>query len=803
MKESSINTASNDVIKIAMDNANVNLMIADIDRNITYVNKSVVEMLQKNEADLRKELPNFSASKLVGTNVDQFHKDPSHQVSMLDNLTDTYKTRIKVGGIHFGLIANPIFNDDGTRAGTSVEWEDLTAQVKFEEDSARALVIKTALDGASTNLMIADIDRNITYVNQSVVEMLQSNEADLRKELPSFSASKLVGTNVDQFHKNPSHQITMLDNLTDTYKTRIKVGGIHFGLIANPIFNDDGTRMGTSVEWEDLTAQVKFEEESKKAQVIKTALDGASANMMMAGPDRRIMYINEAVQKMLKKNEADIRRELPNFSADNLVGTSIDDFHKNPAHQKNMLAALKDTYNTSIKVGELQFDLIANPIFDKDGERLGTSVEWQDVTEQLSAEAEIERLVGQASKGELSERLDADRFSGFLGNIASGLNQLLDAVSDPIQEIIRVTETQAKFDLTSNITKDYEGSYGQVKNALNLASDNINSVLNQSVTALEEVALSVEQLRISSQNLATGAEEQSTAVEEVSANLTETDSQVKANSENANIGNDLASETANIAESGQKKMQEMIESMQGISSSSDDIKKIIKVIDDIAFQTNLLALNAAVEAARAGQHGKGFAVVAQEVRNLAGRSAKAAKETADLIEDSSKKVKEGAEIADSTAEVLGNIVGNVLKVKDVVVEIAAACEEQTKGISQINTAITQVSQTVASSSQQSMELASAADQLSSLTSQLKDEIGKFQLQDPVLGEAGEGLPSGITPEMLKQIMSMINKEKQRGVPAGAQDALKASKVDTTQTKSSAKPSDVLPLDKDERGFGSF
>lgn len=545
--------------------------------------------------------------------------------------------------------------------------------------------------------------------------------------------------------------------------------------------------------------------------LIKATLDGANTNVMVADNNRNIVYVNRSVQKMLQDNESKIRESLSRFSASNLVGTNIDQFHKNPQHQASMLDRLKDTYNTRIALSGLTFGLIANPIFDDKGNRLGTSVEWKDLTQEVKAQEQIEALIRAAGEGELDERLKPEQYTGFLKTVASGLNQLLDAITGPLNEIIEVTTRQSKNDLTARIDKDYAGRFAVVKDAINLANDNMNKVLNQTVNVAKQVRSSVEQLRSSSQNLASSSEQQSSAVEEVSSNLTETDSQVKSNSENANVANQLSSETARIADDGQNKMKTMVEAMQGIASSSEDITKIIKVIDDIAFQTNLLALNAAVEAARAGQHGKGFAVVAQEVRNLAGRSAKAARETAELIEDSSRRVKEGVSIADNTAVVLGSIVENVLKVKDVVVEIAAASEEQTKGISQINKAMSQVSSAAGSNSQQSLELASASDELASLTEQLINEVGRFKLRTEAvsLDVLSGNLPSGLTPEVLKLLSQLVQEQQSsQALVANRTGPKPVSNHQTTQPKpqlsSSRKdPKKILPLDDDERGYGNF
>jgi methyl-accepting chemotaxis protein len=232
-------------------------------------------------------------------------------------------------------------------------------------------------------------------------------------------------------------------------------------------------------------------------------------------------------------------------------------------------------------------------------------------------------------------------------------------------------------------------------------------------------------------------------------------------------------------------MKEMIRSMDEISNSSQDIAKIIKVIDEIAFQTNLLALNAAVEAARAGKYGKGFAVVAQEVRDLAGRSAQAAKETADLIEQSTHQVSEGVKVADATATALEGIVENVVKVRDLVAEISTASEEQTKGIAQVNDAVAQISDGAQSGSQQSLEMASAADELASLTDQLSSEVARFQL-------------SGAAPAHSAHSRAVAPQPQLQRRAAASPPATVAEPV-----REEAQPHEVLPLDQDERDFGDF
>ncbi|MEI6128067.1 MAG: methyl-accepting chemotaxis protein, partial [Pseudomonadota bacterium] len=253
-----------------------------------------------------------------------------------------------------------------------------------------------------------------------------------------------------------------------------------------------------------------------------------------------------------------------------------------------------------------------------------------------------------------------------------------------------LAEKIADNDLTVKVTtlsdKDMLG------HALKTMVENLSNVVSEINISASNVAAGSEQMSSTSQAMSQGATEQASSLEEITSSMNEVGSQTRQNAENASQANKLASEARDAAEKGNSQMSKMVTAMGEINQSSQNIAKIIKVIDEIAFQTNLLALNAAVEAARAGKHGKGFAVVAEEVRNLAARSAKAAKETAELIEGSVKKVEGGTQIANQTAEALKEIVGVAGKVSDLVAEIAAASNEQAQGVSQITIGLGQIDQ---------------------------------------------------------------------------------------------------------------
>ncbi|WP_156491920.1 PAS domain-containing protein, partial [Oleiphilus sp. HI0123] len=300
--------ASTQRIISALNVCNTNVMMADDDYNIVYMNDSVKEMMQSAEADLKVVLPNFNAQALMGESIDVFHKNPAHQRSMLEGLQTQYNGKIQVGTRTFSLIATPIFDDEHQRLGTVVEWDDQTAQLAKEQAEAQLAAdntrIKLALDVCSTNVMMADAEFNIIYMNESVQEMMKTAESDLKAELSRFDADNLIGNNIDIFHKNPAHQRSMLEKLTSTYQTNITVGPRTFNLIATPIFAENKERIGTVVEWNDRTEALAQETKAKQLAEenagVRLALDVCNTNVMMADANYNINYMNKAVQNMMR-----------------------------------------------------------------------------------------------------------------------------------------------------------------------------------------------------------------------------------------------------------------------------------------------------------------------------------------------------------------------------------------------------------------------------------------------------------------------------------------------------------------------
>ncbi len=332
-------------------------------------------------------------------------------------------------------------------------------------------------------------------------------------------------------------------------------------------------------------------------------------------------------------------------------------------------------------------------------------------------------------------------------------------ISVPVNKLVIAAEKIADGDLNVDVKQNSRDEIGMLASAFKRMSDNLNDVISSISSAAEQVSAGSRQVSDSSVELSQGATEQASSIEELTASLEEISTQTRLNAENAAQASSLAENVKTIALNGNKHMKEMLNAMDDINDSSSNISKIIKVIDEIAFQTNILALNAAVEAARAGQHGKGFAVVAEEVRNLAARSANAAKETTDMIEGSIRKVEGGTKIANETAEALGLIVDGVAKAADLVGNIAEASNEQAAGIEQINQGIMQVSQVIQANSATSEESAAASEELSSQAEVLSEQVERFTLKKAVRSTDNYKGDGEINPDILKILNKMSDKSK--------------------------------------------
>lgn len=350
------------------------------------------------------------------------------------------------------------------------------------------------------------------------------------------------------------------------------------------------------------------------------------------------------------------------------------------------------------------------------------------VAAHIAVKMRVVDVISQYAIGNFS--VDMDRLPGEKAKITASIDDVKASLQAINNEIIMLSTAavDGRLSVRGDASK-FQYTFREIVEGINNTLDAITKPLVATAEYVDSFSKGAQQVSSASQSLSQGATEQAASLEEISSSMQEIASQTKLNAENANQANQLAMVSRDSAERGSSDMSELITAMNEINESSKNISRIIKVIDEIAFQTNLLALNAAVEAARAGRHGKGFAVVAEEVRNLAARSAKAAKETAEMIENAVRKADNGSQIAQRTANGLKEIVDGSGKVTDIVAEIAAASNEQAQGISQINVGLGQIDKVTQQNTANAEESAAAAQELSGQAGTLNSMLARFELKD--------------------------------------------------------------------------
>ena len=671
-------------------------------------------------------------------------------------------------------IADVMIKASDTKAKDSKEENKMasTQSALSSEEQAEYQQMKSAVNGAMTAIMMIDRDFNITYANKSTIDLLTKNQETLRSVFPGFDVSKLIGSNIDMFHKNPAHQRQLLGNPANLpYQTDIDVGPLKFALNVTAIINDNGDYIGNSLEWQDVTEQRVKEIEVSRLQ---SAMHGAATNMMLCDKDFNITYVNPAVKNMLMNRQNELRDVFPGFDANNLIGQNIDQFHKNPAHQRHLLSDVsKLPFKAEISVAGVEFSVNATAILDTDGNWMGNMVEWNDITDQKDAERQIESLIHAAASGNLEERIDVSQYDGFFKGLGEGINKLIDAVVTPIRENIRVATSLSEGDLREEMTGDFSGEYLEMQTALNQTISNLRGMVGQIQTTSTSLVSAAGEIAQGNTDLSQRTEEQASSLEETASSMEELTSTVRQNADNARQANQLAAGARDQAEQGGSVVQNAVSAMAEINSSSKKIADIIGVIDEIAFQTNLLALNAAVEAARAGEQGRGFAVVAGEVRNLAQRSAGAAKEIKTLIQDSVEKVEDGSRLVDQSGKTLAEIVGSVKKVSDIIAEIAAASQEQSAGIDQVNKAVTQMDEVTQQNAALVEEAAAASESMDEQARGLQKLMDFFKTD-----AAAEGM--------------VVGGNTQASSPAPAASAAPAAPAPAARPTAAARPAPTKP-----------
>lgn len=482
----------------------------------------------------------------------------------------------------------------------------------------------------------------------------------------------------------------------------------------------------TRLMQENLHKRAQIDIEAMRAMAFfKQALDAARTEVMMIDGQGVIRHLNVALVAGFKQAAADIGAVLPGFNPQALEGKTLEVFGSFGRGVLATLVAAKATRRETLVMGARTFVLTATPII-AGSERLGVVLEWNDQTLELAVQKEIADLVHRAGQGDFSMRVKVDEREGFVAELGQGINRLMETSSEGLDEVLRILGSLAVGDLTQEITRDYEGTFGDIKKDANKTVVQLRQTVEEIRGASESINCAAAEMAQGNGDLSRRTEAQGASLEETASSMEQLTATVRQNAENARQANQLAIGASDVAVKGGDVVAQVVQTMESITDSSKKITEIIGVIDGIAFQTNILALNAAVEAARAGEQGRGFAVVATEVRNLAQRSADAAKEIKGLIGDSSNKVETGSRLVGVAGKTMQDIVLAVKRVTDIMAEISAASIEQSAGIEQVNQAIVAMDQATQQNASLVEQAAAAAETMEEQAQLLARSVATFR-----------------------------------------------------------------------------
>ncbi len=460
---------------------------------------------------------------------------------------------------------------------------------------------------------------------------------------------------------------------------------------------------------------------------VRRALDCASACIMIADADGEVVYVSNAMSRLVRANEADIRGATARLTADTLLGCRMEDtFPENFKATRATLDAASDT-TTRLAFGAVQMDAVVSPIVDQDGERLGVVVEWRDMTAELRLQSEIDTVAAAIEAGDLSQRVSAPKSDSRLGAAADRINGVCDVVGAFVEEVHAATQALGTGDLTHRAQKTHAGQFGEVIDSLGSAIARLAELVGEIIVSEGAIVKSARDVETGSVGLAERAESQASSLEETAACMEDLTRSVRANADTASEAQGLTEQAKDKAARGRKVVSDAVSAMSEIERGAGKVNEIIAVIDGIAFQTNLLALNAAVEAARAGEAGKGFAVVASEVRTLAQRCSEAAKDIGELITASAENVASGAKLVNSTGEVLLDIAESINQVVGKVEIISSSSAKQSEGLAEVSSAITSIDETTQHNAALAEQSSHAASALRNEAQSLSELVSRFRI----------------------------------------------------------------------------
>jgi methyl-accepting chemotaxis protein len=467
----------------------------------------------------------------------------------------------------------------------------------------------------------------------------------------------------------------------------------------------------------------QVQESSLEAGRIKAALDGCRTAIMVCDVQGRVVYVNKSLLAFFSGAQEDFRAAFPGVSAKDMLGKVLELF-AGPQ-------GVPEARTMRVALGKRMVALTLTTMMQPDGQRLGATIEWRELTEELRAADEVAAVVAAAAEGDFSRRVPLAGKPEALQRIAEGVNEINAIVEAATNEFAAVLAGLSEGDLTGRVDGAYDGRLGELKAGLNQTLARLTQTVSGIQLAAAHVAATAVEIKAGAADLAGRTEQSAVGLDKTAATTGQLAASITQSAGRSRAATELAGEAMAVAGTGQQAVAETIAAIGRMEQSSARIAEIVGVIDGIAFQTNLLALNAAVEAARAGEAGKGFAVVASEVRTLAQRSATAAKDIKGVIANSNTEVAEGVRLVRRTGETLGKIAAAVEQVSATVAEISQASTGQAGDIAAMSRSVAAMDEATQQNAALAEQSAGAAASLAEQTQALRDLADVFRFERPM------------------------------------------------------------------------
>ena len=461
------------------------------------------------------------------------------------------------------------------------------------------------------------------------------------------------------------------------------------------------------------------------------ALNNASTPMMVVNKLNEIIFMNKALNRLWQEHQLMLENEFEGWDSKTLIEKPLDIFNLGNSGVSIFSSDMLEKRNYEVELSGVILEIIKRPVINDTGECIGSVIEWQDLTQQRKVEAILDNAMQCAAKGHTSVHLETAGLDGFYLYTANNINNLLASLNEAIEGMVEVMVALASGDLYKRIDKEFSGSLASMKGATNTSLDNLSSIMLRIKGVSEATLDSAKSSEKVSHHLADRMQEAAATLQEINTDMQGINHMQSENSEQLSTVSNIAKEAINLNQQARTSMNDSIHAMESITDTSERIETIIGLIDGIAFQTNLLALNAAVEAARAGEHGRGFAVVAGEVRNLAGKSAEAAKDIKVLIQESGTKVHEGAKKVKATHALFGEVEQSVTKIGGTLDEVVVSIQHQQSKISDMTQAVNALDHNIQNNSASVEETSATALSLSSQAEILNHEVQKFKINTAI------------------------------------------------------------------------